>query len=194
MPSNTSHAYPAFTTVKSGAIKNNGATVLLGGNINTNLRFPAVTQALGATEMGLHSGSNGAIVPGPFTVISAPGHRCTTNAVSGDYAKMTASRYIIMRYTNFIAGTANTKLNSGGADFGGKKPYAAFCGLVRTQKYILTGGWVYQTGQPVNLGFGTDGEGSEAFPTYAAPGRIVYAYTGAKDLSPTTASYKAKTD
>lgn len=190
MSSSSQHHYPAYTTMKSAAINNNGGTVLYGGNINTNYRFPNMTQSLGSNVLGYRSGINGSIVPGPFNVTYGIDNRMVTNIVAGNYATMTQKQYIIMRYTNFIAGNASTVLNAGAADFG-KRSQPNFSGLVRTQKYIMTGGWVYQTGKPVAIGFGTDAEGAEAFPTYSAPGRITYNYNG--ELA-TSTGYKSKTD
>lgn len=190
MPSNTTHSYPAWTTVKSGPVKNNSATVLMGGNARTTDAHPNVSQTLGIAVLGYHSAINGSIVPGPYTPTPGNSIRCVTNVISGDYAKQTAGRYIIVRFTNYIAGNASTLLNFAGSN-AGRKPYAAFSGLVRTQKYVTTGGWIYQTGQAVSRGFGTDAEGSEPFPTYSAPGNLTFMYTGKLAH---TQGYSAKND
>ncbi len=190
MPSNTSHGGPYFRTAKSGAVKNNGATVLLGGNATTSGLNPNVSQVLGATTLGYHSGSNGSLMPGPFTPLRYIPNRCVTKAVStGAYARMAAGQYIMILYCSQIAGLARTTLNCPGADFG-RLPYPArVSNFIRTQVFVMGGGWYWQTGIPVNRFETTDTLASEAFPTRAIPGHITFAVSAQVR---TTSNYSAK--
>ncbi len=193
MPSNTPGGGPYFRAAKGSGVKNNGGTVLYGGNINTTLNN--VTQALGLTVVGFRSGANGSILSPAFVPTAGTyGIRCTTNAVSGDYGKMTAGKYIMIRFTSQIAGTASSLLNSGAADFG-RLPYPGnVSDRIRTQRILLNGGWNYVTGK-LALGFGRNDFGDvlthESFPTRAVPGRILYRTSG---VSFTSQNYQAKTD
>jgi hypothetical protein len=194
MPSNTFGGGPYFAKAKSGSpIVNNGGTVLYGGNINTNLNN--VTQALGISVVGYRSGANGSILPPPFVPTAGTyGLRCTTNARSGDYGKITAGRYVMIRFTNFIAGNASTLLNSGAADFG-RLPYpGSINNRIRTQRILMNGGWVYVTGK-LFLGYGRVDFGDpinvEAFPTRAIPGRILFRTSGP---SYTAQNYQSRND
>jgi hypothetical protein len=194
MPANINHNGPKFTTAKAGAIKNNGGTVIYGGNINTTLSN--VTQSLGLSVVGYHSGVNGSITVGPFVPTAGTyGARSITSAITGRrYNGMAAGKYIMVRFTPEIAGTATTLLNTGAADFG-RLPYPArVSNRIRTQRIIMNGGYYYYTGKTI-LGFGRNDFGdvlaSEAFPTRTIPGRLVFATSGQRR---TVQNYAAKTD
>lgn len=194
MPSNVSHAGPKFGTAKAGPIRNNGGTVLNGGNINTTLSN--VTQSLGISVLGFRSGSNGSITVGPFVPTAGVyGTRSITAAITGRrYNGMATGKYIMVRFTPEIAGVATTLLTTGASDFG-RLPYPArVSNRIRTQRVLMNGGWSYVTGRTI-LGFGQNAFGdvlaAEPFPTRAIPGRLTYATSG---VSRTVQNYKAATD
>ncbi len=176
------------TAISANPVRNNGGTVLMGGNIRAVVanQVTPVTNALGITYLGYHSGINGSIVP-----VSPSGFGATT-AISGrKYAAMTAGVYIGFKWSNMtIAGTASTLLIGGAADFG-RRAENLYVGYVRTAAFIMTGGWIYQTGQPIFRRDQTESIPNETVPTRAIPGKLAYIITG-KTVK--TDTYKAKTD
>ncbi len=110
---------------------------------------------------------------------------------AGTFAVMVADKYIMMGFTSQIAGVANTQFNFPGFSANRKSnntnnPYR------NTWLKRTTGGWYYQTGQPVNAQYSRDNFGTDTNTgTYAKPGRLNYLSTG---QSVTTKSYQAKTD
>lgn len=187
MPSKSTHGYPAFVTAKSGPVRQNRATVLFGGNVTNT----STTNPLDYTTAAFHVGTDGGSVVPYFVTGSAipSSNECTTSAISGDFAKQTRGRYIMLRYTNFIAGNASTLLNSAAADFG-RKPYSAAQKYVRTSQIVLVGHY-YETGKLISKVASNDIEGSEPFPTYSVPGDLTQMWTG---KLATVSAYKAKTD
>jgi hypothetical protein len=178
------------TTAKSAPIRNNGGTVLFGGNISAT---SPITQVLGSSTLGYHSGSNGSILRNSVPTAGTYGGRFYKTAISGNFGVMTPRQYIIRRYTSQIAGNTTSVLSSGASDFG-RLPYAGrVSNRIRTSRIISTGGWVYQTGKPVvRFGVGDFGDvlNAETFPTRAIPGKLTYLSAG-KTLTRT--NYPAKT-
>lgn len=188
-----------FTTqAKAAPRRNRGGTVVNGGNVDG----VNITVAPSIKTFDVHSGKNGSRVPQQETnaTIAVGGHlRGTFQAVSGDFAKMTAGRYIIVRYTNYLAGSSYTKLNTGSAGNIGHKSIN-YKDSFRTLKQV-TAGWNYATGRflttpTVQLdSFGGDNAGS---PTRANPGEYVYTKYGLATHGalavPVMGDYEAKTD
>lgn len=183
---------------KSAPKRNKGATVVMGGNVDSN----NVTVAPSLKTMGIHTGKNGSVVPTPETnaTIAAGGHlKGTFRAISGDFAKMTGGRYIMMRYTNYVANNAQTLLNTGAAGNSGHKSIN-YKQKFRTLKQSAAG-WNYVTGRflttPVVTleDFGNDDAGT---PTRAIPGEFVITNYGLATKGalavPSRLDYPAKTD
>ena len=105
--------------VSANNVHNNGLTIVNAGNIAST---SPVTNAPGYVKiLAFHPATNGSIVPHAATTNG--GHLNVDNsgvptakALVGNYAIMTAARYIIRRYTQFIAGNASTIFNSGCSD------------------------------------------------------------------------------
>lgn len=170
----------ATATVKAGPIVNNGGTILAGGTVSANSVF---TQSLGSSFSASGTRSNGSIIAVGASVAKA--------ISAGALATMTAGKYVGMIYPNSsIAGIASNLL-IGGAGYSGRRSENSFTGTIRTQKYITTGGWVYQTGKAVNRTDQTDTISNETPPTMLIPGKLTYLVTGSE---PTVDTYKAKTD
>ena len=171
---------PYFVGARSGGVKNNGGTVLYGGNITNN---GPITQAPSTSILGFRSG----LTTGPFVGVA----NGVSKSIAGTFAKMAAGKYILMGFTSQIAGNTNTMLNSP-ANFGPHLSENRAQSTVRTTRYVTTGGWNYVTGQGINPTVFTDDIKSETYPgTYAIPGRITYLSSG---KSPVTKSYAARTD
>ena len=181
---------PYFTTAIAGRpTRNNGGTVMLGGNVQTvyaaNQQVP-VSNSLGSTYLGYRSGINGSIVP-----LNPLGEGVTKAISAGTFASMSAGNYIGMRYSNSnIAGISSTLL-AGGAGYFNRKSENSFIGLIRTTRYIMGGGWNYTTVQALHRTDATDTVSTETPPTYAIPGRLTYMVTGIKS---TTVNYSPKND
>lgn len=105
--------------VSANIQRNNGLTIVNAGNVPAT---SPVTNSMGYVKiLAFHPVSNGSRIPHAATPngthLNLDGSNVpTASAISGDYAKMTAGRYIIRRYTNFIAGNASTIFNSGCSD------------------------------------------------------------------------------
>ena len=100
---------------------------------------------------------------------------------AGNFALMTAEKYIIMRVTTEVAGQSNNVLRSGGADFGDRRSINKLEHLytTRTATAIRAGFWNIFTGEfttaPVTADdIGTVGTDDAAVPTQAIPGELVY--------------------
>lgn len=153
----------------SQPIRNNGATVPGGGAIVTGGPVSSAPDNLtqGYTSKGV----------GGTSVISQTGSNIgTQKAVTGAaFARqMVAGQYVMMRY-GFIAGSSNTFLNSGAADFGRR----AINYKENRRTYHITS-WNYLTGAatkgaPTNDDFGQD---HAARPTRAIPGELTFTDRG----------------
>lgn len=194
MPSNTYGGGPYYVNVKAGPVRNNGGTVIYGGNINATLNN--VTNSLGAAVTGFRSGTNGSAIPGPFVPTAGTyGARFVCAVIPNRrYAGMAAGKYIMVRFTPEIAGVATNILTNGAADFG-RLPYPArVSNTIRTQRILMSGGWSYVTGKMVS-GFGQNDFGdplaAEPFPTRTIPGRLTFAISS---QTRTTKNYAVKTD
>lgn len=195
MPSNYNHVYPSWTSARPGQpIKNNSATVMLGGNTNTTTwPAPNVTNPLPGSYLGIRSGiSAGSVVPGPYTPVPGISIRCVGKAISaGTYAVMVPGQYQFVGFSTVIAGLPSTVLRSPAADYG-RLPYPArVTNYLRTRRIIMTGGWYYVTGKPVAPADFADSLPALPFETMGVPGRITFSVSGSKI---TTQNYAAKTE
>jgi hypothetical protein len=194
----------ASQTVKgSGSTVNNGATVLKAGNIDSS---NTVTQALGMTTLGYHSG-----IGDNRPVASATANiGTTTTKGSGTFAyTMVSGQFIGKRLTTQINGVSNTTLRSGGGYKGTRSA------IHYSEQYYALGvnSWNYVTGaitkggtagsgvsliDPATAGGATAAADSAARPTRAVPGELVVTnHSMAKSGSLAVAlqaNYPAKTD
>jgi len=182
-------ALPTTTAVSGQPIKNDGATVLFGGNIDST---NTVTNAPNKEIFSLHTGSSGSRVPTPG------GQKPTFKPISaGAFASQKEGEYIIRRFTNEIAGIASTLLNSGASDFGRRSIHLK---ENRRTTLMVTAGWNFATGQFLTSpteqldAFGND---DAARPTRAVPGELVFHSHGPANegalSKPLLDKYKAKT-
>lgn len=190
----TNSKMPYYINGKSGAIKNNGATLFYGGTIANS-----IYSSLGSTYLGFRSGVSEFT---PYIASTPMNVGVVAGLLSGTWQKMTAGKYILITFTQQIAGIANTLLNSP-SSFSQKGGQNLYVPKFYTPRYILGGGWDYVTGMPnIRLLPGTpmpvsiDTMNAEAYPgTRAIPGRLFFiATTTAKDGIPYVTNYKAKTD
>lgn len=101
---------------------------------------------------------------------------------SGDFAKMTADRYIMKRLASFVAGNAYSGLQSGAADgYGSRRSIHS----IESQRRLDIVSWDYVTGFPTYgadrgalVGYenidGGDFADHAAHPSRAVPGSLVY--------------------
>ncbi len=183
---------PYFNKAISGnTVRNNGGTIMFGGTLQTTVPTAngtvfAVSNSLGNTYFGYRSGINGSLVP-----LSPSGFGVSKALSSGNFASMTAQKYIMIGLANQqIAGVASTLLLSPGAWYG-RKNENSYVGFVRNSAYIMTGGWNYITGQPIFRRDETTSIPNETLPTYAIPGKLCYMVTG---VTAKTDVFKAKND
>lgn len=169
--------------------KNNGATVFYGGTADGK----NVTNVLSLETAGYWGRKNVGVVESS--------NIATTYALSaGNFAKMTAGRYVIMRNCSYLAGTSNTTLQSGAGDFG-RRPI----NWSESARRLHITSWNYATGVAtkggsagasydyVNIGTTTHIDHA-AHPTRAIPGELtVTDHHLARDATPTNKDYPAKT-
>ena len=96
----------------AGSTRNNGGTILRAGNV--------ASQLWDNLNIGLQYALTGPIV---YNTSALAGNRKTNDTAlsSGNFATMTAGRYIIRRVTTTLAGQSNTILRSPAASFGNRK-------------------------------------------------------------------------
>lgn len=184
---------PYFSAANGTGVKNNGGTVFYGGTLASN---SPITRSITTNVIGYRSGIS---YPGPYIGISETPNGIKKALSTGVFATMTAGRYIMFGYTQYIAGVANTLLSIQGSS-GTRKSQNRAASYIRTTHYVTEGGWYYVTGQSVgrvaNAGNPPTTQdnniGPETYPgTYAIPGRLTYLSTG---KLASTVSYAAKTD
>jgi len=177
--------------------RNNGATVVYGGNVDSS---PTVTQVLSKETTGYHSGVHGATVP-------ESANFGTHKPYSGGTFRyqMEAGKFVGMRYTGYISGVANTVLERGA---GGGMGRRSIHWLESYRRLDITS-WNYVTGaatKGVNAGAsvtyknirGSGNVDDAAHPTRAIPGEYVFtdhhlAHSGALAVA-LNGDYPAKTD
>lgn len=194
---------------KSGnPVRNTGGTIVNAGNVGNlaigefnieGVPTPTITNSLSLSSLAFRSGFS---ETPPYYGSTAGG---VNKGITGDFAKLTAGRYIIFGANSlpfaYIAGTlgSNTAL-IGNA---GQHPWRnAFAPFIRTTLYITKvanggppNGWDYTTGfrNAYGLGVGSSDQlNAEVNPgSYAIPGDILFLSTG-KSL--TTKVLPSKTD
>jgi len=158
--------------VSGSPYRDNGATVLYGGNIDSS---STVTNAPDASIVGHHSGKHGSVVPGPTTQGDHPNLAVQQPLAGGEFAKMRAGIYVVRKLTGQnLAGVSNTVLESGASNFGRRSIH-----LNEQQVTLLqiTAGWNYVTGAFLSTpSTQTDSFGNDdaARPTRAVPGELQY--------------------
>ena len=144
-----------------GGTRNNGATVLKGGNIDdtltvSNAPYEEITD-------GQDSG-HGSVV---FEVST----RTRRANASGTFAVMVAGLYVTRRIATSLAGVANTTLLTGASDFGRRSIHVN----TTRRTYHITS-WDYVTGAATFGGATNDdfNDDHAATPTRAVPGEYVF--------------------
>ncbi len=173
VPSQGYFGSPFFISINSskGSI-NNGGT-LLGVPVSTLQNTRIINSDYGFINTGKHNYVGNLAQPSN-----------TAKAVSaGGFGVMVQDQYVLMTFTNQLAGKATTILRSpaGGRSAGNQNyPY------VRTILDAKTGGWYYNNGQPVNRQNESDYVGTDN-----GKNRLTFLQNGGK---PSTLSYQSKTD
>jgi len=180
----------ATQPVTSGSPRNNGATVLMGGNADvtpTPGRPHAVTNAPNAEILG--AGRREQPRPQESAVL---GNQKVISA--GVWARMNPDEWVIRRVGETLAGGVATRvLKGGGSDFGQRR--SIHFRNKRWTVHIVS--WDYATGVPTfgvpketEDDFGDDNAAGPAIPTRAIPGQLVELWTG---KIPTSLEYEEKT-
>jgi len=165
-------------------VKNNGATVMLGGNAKTTERNAPVTNVAGMSVMGAGRQDQ----PGP--VYEVDNVKANTDAGS-TFATLAPGAYIVkgLNITTTLANVANDTLTSGGT-----QKTTVSIHEHNSRRTVLIDSWNYVTGDPTynasnpsNDSFGSD---VAAAPSRAIPGYLVYAIG---ENVPTATAYEAKT-
>jgi hypothetical protein len=180
------------------AANNNDGTIKHGGNIASS-RFTNL-------NIGKTSHQNLAYVPGSGDDVNPIN---ATAFAAGRFADMAAGEYVMRRTADELAGQSNTKLASGGSDFGQRKSPPGKVETIKTvatAKAIREGKWnpvtgTFDAGAPeTNTSGGwsmkgnvaatgdTDGAANDSI---AQPGELVYR-TGAP--TPKVDHYKPRTN
>lgn len=184
MANNKAHGDLWDKAITANSVKDNGATVLMGGNIDSN--NATVTNAPNASILGAGRQDQPSVQQSSYVG--------TTIANSnGNFAQQDARNFIVKggNITTTLAGVAYTNLR-GGAN---RNQITSINSLL-TRKTVLIDSWNYVTGSPTynasnpsDDDFG-DVNGTHSLPTRAVPGNLVYLETGADT---TTTAYKEKT-
>jgi len=167
-----------------GGTRNDGATVVKGGNVDSSLTVSNVPYT---SVLDAHSHGHG----------SAPSEASSWNqkAVSaGTWAQMVAGSYVLRKVTTTLAGVANTTLLFGNSDYGRNSIHVK----TTRRSYHITS-WDYVTGvatkgADTNDSFNDD---HAATPTRAVPGEYTFTdhaipLSGALAV-PLSGDYEAKT-
>ncbi len=172
------------TAISANPTRNNGATVLFGGNANTTGVKPNVTNAPFLSVVGPTADLL-------FQSGTAQGVIFAKSA--GTFGKLTPGSYIAKRMTTTLAGIADTTLLTGGADFANRRSinynesnYTLHA--VSSSWNYVTGAFLYNPPPVSNDSYGTD---DAARPTRAIPGELQYS-EGTGPI-PTQKDYSAKT-
>lgn len=181
-------ALPYGKAVSANAYKNNGATVMYGGNVPTGN-----TNSLDYTYIGRRS-----FFPGPKVVTGRTGKALS----GGDFAYQVAGKWVMVggNVTATLAGVANTSLLSGAADFGRR----SINKMINLRSTFVTA-WSWTMGSTTtytatksnkNIIVGTVGvsnqygNDNEATSSRTLPGELTY-MKGA--VAPVNADYPART-
>lgn len=169
--------------IDDNSVRDNGATVLMGGNIDSSA---TVTQSIDKTITGAGRKAQ------PKPVKSAYVGATHANA-AGNFAVLSAGNYVVKggNITTQLAGVAYRGLRGGG-----NQNQIRGIHTLLTRKTVLIDSWNYATGDatfnvgnPSNDDF--DINDDYASPTRALPGNVVILDTGRE--VPTTTALPAKT-
>lgn len=148
--------------VSGNNVKNNGATIPRGGNIDSSSTVTSapdnVTQGAGHTSGTKPLQKTGSNIGTMKAVSSA--------TFAGNYA----GKYVVLRGVGSIHGADSYMLNSGAADFGRRSIH----GKTNRRSYHITS-WNYVTGAATKGSDTNDDMGADhaATPTRAIPGELV---------------------
>lgn len=176
--------------ISGNAQKNNGTTVLQGGNAVTTGRLPNVTSVL-TPQTNAYRTTYGSHNFLPVSPVSSSNLGTTKILSTGNFGKMVSGQYIVRGFPTTLAGSVSSNLlRSGASDFGVRRPIAR----LESTRVIGITSWDYATGAPTYSGsrgalesFSND---NAARPTFAVPGKLVF-FTG-KPV-PSATNYSAKT-
>lgn len=175
--------------VNANPYKNDGATVLLGGNAVTTGQRPNISYnlTLQTNAYDTQYGSHPVLAVSP----NSSGNLGTTKILSGGvFGKLTEGNYTIRGLPTTLAGAVSSSvLVSGASDWGVRKPIPK----LETTRALGVNSWDYVTGAITKGGTAGDsvsfGNDTAARPTNAVPGKLVY-FTG--NPVPVSANYAAK--
>lgn len=172
-----------------GGKRNNGGTVVFGGDIDAN---GPILSAPDTSILTYHSGVHGTRVASSAT--ANIGTRKPYAAGTFAYT-MVPGKFVGMRYSDqTVSGVSKATLETGTGDFGIKRSINR---IENTYRYHITA-WDYVTGAATKGGNAGDsvsfGNDHAARPTRAVPGELVYTDTHmTKGTVPTQADYDEKT-
>ena len=173
----------AQTTVKAGAVHNNGSTILNGGNVTSpTTNNLTIRNSVYKSVYGSH--------PVLAVQVASSGNLGTLKIKStGSFGKLTAGEYNVRLLGTTLAGVSTYVLRSGASDWGVRRPIAK---LESGRRLHITS-WNYATGaatfggsRGASVSFGTD---YAARPSMAVPGKLTF-FTG--KLVPSATAYAAK--
>lgn len=174
------------TAISGNPQKNNGATVLMAGNIDSS---DTVTRNLTQNELAYTSGYGSSVSESVGET-----HKPLT---AGVFGKMETGQYVAKILGTRVAQTDETFLRGGGAETNARKMLHYSSGYRRLHHTA----WDYVTGAVTKGGnagdavtFTDPADGTtiakEPYPTDAVPGELTY-HTGSSE--PTTDEYKPRT-
>lgn len=159
------------TTVRSGAVKNNGGTILNAGNSTaTTTNNLTIRNSVYRSVMGSH----------PFLAVSAEssGNLGTRKInTSGVFGKLTEGQYNVRLLGTTIAGVSTSVLKSGASDWGVRRPIHKLESARRlhiTSWNYATGAATYGGSRGASVSFGND---NAARPSLSVPGKLTF-FTG----------------
>jgi len=169
--------------VSANPTRDNGATVLMGGNIDSS---PVVTNAPAQAVTGAGKKQPTGVYESAYTG--------ATNAnSSGTFAVLAPGHYVMKGggVTSQLAGVAYTGLRGAG-----NQNQIRGIHTLLTRKTVLITSWDYATGVATPAGGNPSSDdfdinGSYAIPTRAVPGNVITLPTGRE--TPTTTALPAKT-
>lgn len=161
----------AQTTVKAGAVKNDGSTILNAGNVAaTTVNNLPIRSAIYKSVQGSH----------PVLAVSptSSGNLGTLKIKSnGAFGKLTEGQYNVRLLGTTIGGVSTNVLKSGASDWGVRRPIHKLESGRRlhiTSWNYATGAATYGGSRGASVSFGTD---DAANPTLAVPGALTF-FTG----------------
>jgi len=167
--------------IDANPLRDNGATVLMGGNIDSSA---TVTNAPNQSILGAGRVENSKPVESAY-------NGTTKSVVAGTFGVVTAGSYVVKggNITTNLAGVAYRGLRGGGNPVQHRSP-----NTLLTRTTVLIDSWDYATGAPTynasNPSSDDFDSGAYAEPTRALPGNLVIVDDG---KTPTVVAYEEKT-